>query len=158
MSNVCGLIDSKAITDINELAFNILLILRSLTPTCPEDRSPIGKHDLKPPSDELINLINNLKVKCYYSTNGCQAVVPLNQLKTHTKRCQFNPKFSLSKWFKSHLLCYDQSTNVQNHQINQINQINRDLIVVRNYSSSNSNFMMTPRYYYSYSYYLITYR
>ena len=158
MSTVCGLIDSKAITDINELTFNILLILRSLTPTCPEDRSPISKRDLKSPSDQLINRINNLNVKCDYSTNGCRAVVPLNQLKTHTKRCQFNPKFSLSKWFKSHLLCYDQNKNVQKHQINQINQINRDLILVRNYSSSISNFLMIPHYYYSYSYCLITYR
>ena len=71
MSTVCGLIDSKAITDINELTFNILLILRSLTPTCPEDRSPISKRDLKSPSDQLINRINNLNVKCDYSTNGC---------------------------------------------------------------------------------------
>ena len=58
--------------------------------TCPNDRKSLIKQDLCPAPRLVVNLLNEMSVKCDYHLDGCQEVVPYSQLSTHLKSCEFN--------------------------------------------------------------------
>ena len=56
---------------------------------CPIDRQLIND-DLREP--RLIKrIIENLKIKCDYTTEGCQSIVKIESLSRHHDQCEFNP-------------------------------------------------------------------
>ncbi|XP_040564960.1 E3 ubiquitin-protein ligase NRDP1 isoform X1 [Lepeophtheirus salmonis] len=59
-------------------------------PTCPVDRSPLSLHDLKPIPRVLKNLLAKLLIRCGHK--DCAKLVKLEQLSSHMKDCEFNPK------------------------------------------------------------------
>src|ERR1700712_4417299 len=63
----------------------------SLHKTCPNDRKPLTKKGLKPVPRVLINLMENMKIKCNYVLDGCSQVVRIGDLSQHLAFCEFRP-------------------------------------------------------------------
>lgn len=61
-------------------------------PTCPIDRGPLLRKNLKPVPRILRNLLSRLKLNCNNAEFGCTAVVKLDSLQSHLQECEFNPK------------------------------------------------------------------
>ena len=59
--------------------------------TCPNDRQCLTRDDLNPPPRVLVNLLNKLKIKCDFQTNGCETVTQLSDLGHHKESCDYNP-------------------------------------------------------------------
>ncbi|CAB4061675.1 RNF41 [Lepeophtheirus salmonis] len=77
--------------DVSEEFFFALYVLwLPRHPTCPVDRSPLSLHDLKPIPRVLKNLLAKLLIRCGHK--DCAKLVKLEQLSSHMKDCEFNPK------------------------------------------------------------------
>ena len=59
---------------------------------CPLDRSQLAH--LKSPPKIILKLLNNLKIKCNFSDNGCAIKLKLSELNQHSLVCLFNPAIS----------------------------------------------------------------
>ena len=57
---------------------------------CPIDRQLINVGDLREPRS-IKRIIENLKIKCDYTTKGCQSIVTIESLSHHHDQCEFNP-------------------------------------------------------------------
>lgn len=62
----------------------------SSTSECPECRGRIESQQVKPPNRKLLCILHNLNIKCEFASGGCNAVVKVENLITHTRECQFN--------------------------------------------------------------------
>ena len=52
---------------------------------------------------EKLNLFSNIfQVACRFRWNGCKHVAKLENLKIHTKECQFNPE-NMPQFLKEHM-------------------------------------------------------
>ena len=60
--------------------------------TCPNDRKSLRSRSLSPAPRVFINLLNNLKVKCNFNSNGCQVISRLEDLAKHSSKCNFKPQ------------------------------------------------------------------
>ncbi|XP_006814746.1 E3 ubiquitin-protein ligase LNX-like [Saccoglossus kowalevskii] len=59
--------------------------------TCPDDRKPVQIHQLH--FDFILaNIIGDQMVACPYRKSGCLHIGQLEQLASHKKSCNFNPK------------------------------------------------------------------
>ncbi|CAG2163734.1 unnamed protein product [Oppiella nova] len=58
--------------------------------TCPNDRTQLGREGIGPAPRFVINLLNNMKVKCDFYVNGCQSVVKLSELAQHVRDCDYD--------------------------------------------------------------------
>ena len=61
--------------------------------SCPVDRQPLSRSDLKPAPRVLRNLLAKLELRCDF--DGCQQVVKLELLQAHRDGCDFNPDKSV---------------------------------------------------------------
>lgn len=59
--------------------------------SCPNDRKPLNMNQLIPAPRIVTNLMNNLKIKCDFQTNGCKSDIQLNELSNHLHICCYNP-------------------------------------------------------------------
>jgi hypothetical protein len=59
--------------------------------TCPLDRETINRDDMKTPRI-VTNLLAKLSIKCDFANYGCNAIVKLESLSTHSSQCVFNPE------------------------------------------------------------------
>jgi len=59
--------------------------------SCPNDRKLITESSLMEPPRILINLINNLKIRCDFFKDGCHEILKLDCLSAHVKKCLLNP-------------------------------------------------------------------
>ncbi|KAJ6645412.1 E3 ubiquitin-protein ligase NRDP1 [Pseudolycoriella hygida] len=57
---------------------------------CPECRRPCQTEQMKRPHRIIVALLQGLKIKCEYSSEGCPVEVKVEQLKSHTRQCRFN--------------------------------------------------------------------
>jgi hypothetical protein len=58
---------------------------------CPMGLKPITESSLSSVPIAMKNMIARLKIKCDYEPQGCNAVVPLEELNAHKKECLFRP-------------------------------------------------------------------
>ena len=58
--------------------------------TCPNDRKELSREGLGPAPRFVVNLLNNMKVKCDFYANGCESVVKMCELSQHIENCNFN--------------------------------------------------------------------
>ena len=70
---------------------NCVKKLMKTSPICPKDKSLLSYSQLIEPQNLIINLLNDLKIKCDFGYNGCEEVSPLGQLDKHLKVCERNP-------------------------------------------------------------------
>ena len=63
----------------------------SMRKTCPNDRKPLSKKALKPVPRVLVNLLENMKIKCNYEWDGCSHVSRIGDLAQHLSVCEFRP-------------------------------------------------------------------
>lgn len=59
--------------------------------SCPNDRQRLIATELYSPQRLVVNLLAKLRIRCDFALNGCQTVVDLECLKTHSNNCPFNP-------------------------------------------------------------------
>ncbi|GBL97058.1 E3 ubiquitin-protein ligase NRDP1 [Araneus ventricosus] len=59
--------------------------------SCPIDRGPITRNELKPVPRILRNLLSRLLITCDNTSLGCTAVVKLERLEIHHQGCAHNP-------------------------------------------------------------------
>ena len=59
--------------------------------TCPNDRKTLTEDSLKPVPISFRNLIETIKTKCNYSSEGCPVEVPIGELDQHILECDFGP-------------------------------------------------------------------
>ena len=64
----------------------------SINSVCPNDRRPVRQQDLIQSPKFVVNILNNMRVKCVHHLNGCPVVQPMNQLGKHVYYCDFKPK------------------------------------------------------------------
>ena len=58
--------------------------------TCPLDREPIKKDQMKTPRI-VTNLLAKLNIKCDFASKGCPSMIKLESLAQHCIQCEFNP-------------------------------------------------------------------
>lgn len=63
--------------------------------SCPVDRQPLSRSDLKPAPRVLRNFLAKLDIRCDFASGGCVAVVKLELLQSHMDTCDFNPNKSV---------------------------------------------------------------
>ena len=56
--------------------------------TCPSDRKTLNIKDMRSPSRVVLNLMNNMRVKCNYHGNGCNTTTIMEELPQHLKYCK----------------------------------------------------------------------
>jgi hypothetical protein len=64
---------------------------------CPVDRKVISESHLRDPFRAFKNLLNQLEITCDYSALGCNKQLKLENLKIHTKECEFDPEKHIIK-------------------------------------------------------------
>jgi hypothetical protein len=69
----------------------ISIVIEKKVFKCPIDMNPMEEPHLKSPSRYWLNNYNKLKIKCYFNTSGCRAVVELEDLDKHESSCEYNP-------------------------------------------------------------------
>lgn len=57
--------------------------------TCPNCRNVMSSEETMVAPRLVMNLLNEMPVKCEYERNGCPVVVAFNQMLTHLKSCQY---------------------------------------------------------------------
>ncbi|CAG2167110.1 unnamed protein product [Oppiella nova] len=58
--------------------------------TCPNDRKELSREGLGRAPRFVVNLLNNMKVKCDFYANGCKSVVKMSELSQHIDYCDYN--------------------------------------------------------------------
>ena len=58
--------------------------------TCPSDRRTLDIKDMRSPSRVVLNLMNNMRVKCNYNANGCNTITTMEELHQHLMYCKQN--------------------------------------------------------------------
>ena len=124
--------------------------------TCPNDRALLDINGLSETPRDLLNLFNNLKIKCDFHLNGCQEILKVNDLANHISNCSFRPKEIckicdvVTEWDKSHD-CLENlriGNNNENESLNnEIRKLNEKIekpipektIHLREGKSENSN-------------------
>ena len=96
--------------------------------TCPNDRQVLTRANIQKPALIVINLLNNLKIKCDFASNGCKSVIKLENRVKHRDECDYNPDkycvkcdFNLGDYSKHN--CIDNLSN----KISWLNEKNTDL-------------------------------
>ena len=59
--------------------------------TCPNDRKTLTKKGLRPVPRVMINLLENMKIKCDHEMDGCQQVIRIRDLNQHLTVCDYRP-------------------------------------------------------------------
>ena len=59
--------------------------------TCPLDQKYLTISQLSSSPRIILNLLNNMKIKCDFESIGCKTVIKLNDLSNHLINCTFNP-------------------------------------------------------------------
>ena len=59
--------------------------------TCPHDRRHLSSDQLRNPSRLVLNMLNKMRVKCEFYSNGCDIIKPLELIFKHGQQCDYNP-------------------------------------------------------------------
>ena len=58
--------------------------------TCPNDRQELSVDELIEVPRLVVNVINNMQIRCEMSEKGCSAVISIGQLEQHRNECRFS--------------------------------------------------------------------
>ena len=58
---------------------------------CPNDRQSLNTNGLSPSPLIVINLLNKMRIKCDFYSNGCQEMTKVSEMEKHIKTCAYNP-------------------------------------------------------------------
>lgn len=58
---------------------------------CPNDRQSLAVGDLQAVPRALVNMINELQIKCDHHSEGCDQVLTIETLAEHLSQCEFRP-------------------------------------------------------------------
>ena len=86
-----GIFDDPVVTQCCQQTYCRQCIRKWLSEhkSCPNDKKDLTSDGLRPAPIALINLLENLKIKCNYEEKGCPAVVALGNLSQHVTNCKF---------------------------------------------------------------------
>ena len=59
--------------------------------TCPNDRKFLSRDQLIQPPRLVLNLLNNIQIKCKYEGKGCEAIPLIGELSRHLQECDHKP-------------------------------------------------------------------
>jgi E3 ubiquitin-protein ligase NRDP1 len=112
--------------------------------TCPNDRKRLKFNDLSPPPRALINLLNNMKIRCDFQINGCEKIIQLNSLSTHIANCDFDPKkkckfCGLSKEKESKHNCVQNLVVINGRLNNKIDELVKENFALKKKLENNSS-------------------
>ena len=57
--------------------------------TCPNDRQTVTTLDITPAPRLILNVLNNMRIRCDRYLDGCRAVVTIGQIDEHVDECEF---------------------------------------------------------------------
>ena len=97
--------------------------------TCPNDRQQLSSNGLIQPNRALLNIFNNLKVKCNYNLNGCQEILKVKELANHLLNCDFRPnrKCKTCETIREKDKIHDCLENIKIKNI-ELKENNKDLV------------------------------
>ncbi|XP_054156332.1 E3 ubiquitin-protein ligase NRDP1-like [Oppia nitens] len=58
---------------------------------CPIDRRKLVLDDTHPAPRVVRNLLDQLRMRCYFSGDGCPLILPINDYTRHVDECAYNP-------------------------------------------------------------------
>ncbi|XP_054166597.1 E3 ubiquitin-protein ligase NRDP1-like [Oppia nitens] len=95
---------------------------------CPNDRQRLTSSQLLLPPRSLTNLMNKLKVKCRFESNGCTQVMQLSNVAKHETSCMYDTSKLCNE-------CGQQQGSQHNCEENlkkQMNLLTKEMILLKN--------------------------